>query len=1432
MAVYVRDKFVSSKTKDFVITENETIQSLVAKTQLPEVLNSYLRISINGTVIDDWSIQATPRDVVYIALVPQGGGDGKNPLAMIAMVALTFVSGPLVSGIANVTVASGVQAGIMFVGSLAISALFPPPTPKSSSSETSPFLGISGQKNTPRPGEPVMYMFGQYRVSPDLAVEPYIITENLKQTIYAIYDFGYGTINLSDISIGNTKMESYHSIEYAILKDYTTDTADKRLTIYQNDNSTESLNSEIRYTGSVEPVVRNLASNTREGVMTISFPYGLATKSGSGDDEAQGVRFTMLFGGVSNSGNLYTDKNIGRISSPPPPAKQHPKPTFSLNVETDTVLATSIEFLDMYVDYDGTDVFGITGYSILEHGDTYTAIVYNDWVSNQNDAIEPYPPGVDQTFTKDGVDYALTSVEYIEDSLELEQVLTEYANRDNNFEDQYQYRYTKKYIVTLYIPIPENASHIPYSGRWVPVEFTDPETGDISLSSELQYLPDTTTVYDLNGEEYTSFYLERNTRIPFTLTINVVFPEEGDWHFSIWRNDKSHYDDPGIEGTYADKTDITSLRSIGYRDPLNFRVGHTILEMKIVATNQLNGMVDNLSATAYRELPVYNGTDWLTQQETSNPAWVVADVLCGEANPDPISYDRLDQASFLAFAEWCDILKSVDEFPENDLPSNTVNGVWTTESTAYTRVNEILSSSRATLGLVDNKYTIIWENFPRVPVQLFTPKNSWNFSATKKFVKEPHGLKVSFIDPYSDWQSTEVPVYSDGYDETNAVYFEPINLPLCTNYAEAYRNGRYFLAQGKLRPEIFTITTDIENLVAERGGLVNVQHDVAQAGGFSSRITAINGNQVTTREPFLYYTETDVWQLLIRNIDGGQEYFIIESIIDEYTVQLSTTPTISKVGDLVVYGIQNQVIEEFLVKSIQPSTDLTATLTLVPMARAIESADAGEIPEYNPPVHPEILTPPSCVVGLLYQRSTFFIHRVPHFDIKLTWGNMGPGVLYDIWIADDAGYTKVAHNVDVNEYQLYKNQSMLGFSYPDKDDLKVKVIPKNTAGKSPIFDLCKPVVVQLPRDNSIPGKPLYFSGDILSDAMVLTWLAPLDEDISGYVLKYTSNTVDPSWESVPVLEGTIPHNKTTTTVNARIGSYMLKTLDTSGNYSGDFGLVKTSIPSLDGYSIYNEYSEDPDFLGGKNRVVFSTDGIRLDQDAGEYFDHGIYTFANVVDLGDIYRTRISQDMVMEAIGIDYEDDINVVIEVKTSSFNQVLNDWPNMDPYVSGGAYDTISQDGNTDWSGWSTFYAGTFTGRYFAFRAILTSVNPSATPHVTKLYIKFEMPQRTETGNNIDSGLINERVDYTSSFIHAPAVGITQDDAGIGDYYIINNKDEIGFNIVFFNSSNTQIYPQFDYMATGIGEKVLTVNNQIEQGAEDDLSYLAQASTNQRLRT
>ena len=930
---------------------------------------------------------------------------------------------------------------------------------------------------------------------------------------------------------------------------------------------------------------------------------------------------------------------------------------------------------------------------------------------------------------------------------------------------------------------------------------------------------------------YNSIRVTRAVKEPFIVSVSVGLPHAGEWEISIKRSDTVLYEREG-NNQYNDKTMFASIRSITYQKPLDFDVEHTVMELRLTASDQLNGSIDAITAIASRKLPTWNAGVWGPNVKTSNPAWIALDILRGDANPRALKDDRIDLQSFKDWADFCD-----RNSPQGDTYYQC-DANWDGSSTVFDRLRDVMSTARATISIRENKYAAVFESFPTIPVQMFTPRNSSGFNASKIFPKIPHGLKMTFTDPDSDWQVMDVIVYADGYDITNADYFENMSLPLCTRSDQAWRDGRYFLAQGILRPEEFIINVDVENLLCERGDLVSVQYDVAKAGGLPVRASAINGTEVTFTDE-VFWDATEEYYIRFRYQDGVQEEIKIISQPDTQTVELENAPVDANVGDLCIFGKKNFIIDEFLVKTVIPSSNLGATLTMVPIAREIADADKGVIPPYIPPIADNSATPTCVPVSIT--SAMFYKDRQPYVDVFITWEETTAGLFYEIWKARDGNY-QLMGTVTGQSFHLWNAQSTLDPEYPSGETIDVVVMPINSLGYKPAFGECPVNSFTAIHDVTPPGKPLFLSGNINKQIMYLSWLPPLDEDIGGYILKFSSDLSSPDWHRSTIETHLLPHDSSSVEINARIGSYLLKTIDTSGNQSKEAAIVRTTIPSLDWLNVVEKVVEDPAFSGAYDSIVKVGDGVRLDRrpvmpasvitidkdayavPATGYFDVGTYAFHKVVDIGEIATSRVVANLsaygaediyiaswptmaAINPIAATREGDWDVEVQIRTADTAALLND------------------------AGWQRVTAGYYTGRFYEFRVVLTTIDSHVSPHVYELSVEVDMDDRIVSDNDVSSLLGGGRYHFTGGyFISIPSIAITGQNMSLGDYFTVSNVSQDGFDIEFYDSLGASIVRQYDILAKGYGQVTSTSLPAVLKKDEDDIHLLPAGIRHTRL--
>jgi len=389
-----------------------------------------------------------------------------------------------------------------------------------------------------------------------------------------------------------------------------------------------------------------------------------------------------------------------------------------------------------------------------------------------------------------------------------------------------------------------------------------------------------------------------------------------------------------------DDSFVSAIRTVQHTAPVK-TASRCLVAMRIKATDQLNGIVDQFSAVTQALLPVWDGAEW-AEQATRHPAWAYLDGLRGAANRRPVADERLDLGAFKAWAD--------------ATPEFTFDAVIDYPTTVFELLRDTAAAGRAGFGMRDGKFSIVRDVAQTVPIQHFTPRNTMGFRGIKAFTQIPHGLKCRFVNPERDWQQDEVIVYADGYSETNATRFETLELFGCTSADLAWKHGRYHLAVGKLRPETYEISVDIDHLVCTAGDLVKVSHDVPLWGGGWGRVKDVafdaNGDAVSvTLDDRIAMEAGKTYAVRFRHADGVSS---VASVVTEpgetdTLAFLQPVPAVAapEAGDLALFGEAERESADLIVKAIRHSGDFRATLTLVDAAPAVHQADTGVIPDFD-----------------------------------------------------------------------------------------------------------------------------------------------------------------------------------------------------------------------------------------------------------------------------------------------------------------------------------------------------------------------------------------------------------------------------------------------------------------------------------------------------
>mgnify|MGYP003122156561 CR=1 FL=1 len=333
----------------------------------------------------------------------------------------------------------------------------------------------------------------------------------------------------------------------------------------------------------------------------------------------------------------------------------------------------------------------------------------------------------------------------------------------------------------------------------------------------------------------------------------------------------------------------------------------------------------------------------------------------------------------------------------------------------------------------------------------------------------------------------------------------------------------------------------------------------------------------------------------------------------------------------------------------------------------------------------------------------------------------------------------------------------------------------------------------------------------------LSYDAVPDLDLAFYQIRFSTLTDGTAeWLNSVNLVTKVSRPATSITVPARVGTYLIKAVDKLGNFSSNATAVISNVVSTTNFNAVSTVNEHPTFSGTKNSVVISDDAIILDSselfdaasgnfddETTRFFDSGVanadflssgnYEFANVIDIGAKHTVRVTASLTQTARN---PDDL---FDNRTGNFDDAKSNFDGDAPANCDAHLEIATSDDNSTFTSFQTFVIGNYTARYLKFRLVLTSSDLASTAVVSEASVTVDMPDRIFSEDNISSGTSTKTVTFASPFKSTNyAVGITAENMATGDFFTVSNKTVNSFDVLFKNSSGTNISRTFDFIAKG----------------------------------
>ena len=361
---------------------------------------------------------------------------------------------------------------------------------------------------------------------------------------------------------------------------------------------------------------------------------------------------------------------------------------------------------------------------------------------------------------------------------------------------------------------------------------------------------------------------------------------------------------------------------------------------------------------------------------------------------------------------------------------------------------------------------------------------------------------------------------------------------------------------------------------------------------------------------------------------------------------------------------------------------------------------------------------------------------------------------------------------------------------------------------------------------AVPADVTNFDGQTVGSTLHLNWTPVADLDLAHYIIRYSNLTSGATYSAAEDLAQVVS-SSSSLAVPAASGTYFIKAVDdtTSGsNVSENAASFVITNVDIDDLNVVATLTENPNFTGVKSDVVLNSSG-KLELDVSPKFDavtgnfddrtgnfdgnpggftsSGIYYFANDLDLGQKYTSRLTNNVTMERF------DVTDTMDLATGNFDSragVFDGDPTAFNDVSVSVEMRHTNDdptGTPAYTDWSAFTVADVAARSLQFRLLMTSTDKNVTPLVSALSASIDMPDRTEAQADITfTG--TKAVTFPTAFKATPAIGLSLANLTDGDRYTITSKSRTGFTInTFTGGSASTNAVTLDYVAKGFGKEL-----------------------------
>ena len=821
---------------------------------------------------------------------------------------------------------------------------------------------------------------------------------------------------------------------------------------------------------------------------------------------------------------------------------------------------------------------------------------------------------------------------------------------------------------------------------------------------------------------------------------------------------------------------------------------------------------------------------------TSDPAWVLYDLLISERYGAGVPEATLDKYDFYAISQYCNVL--VDDGKGGQEPRFSCNMLINSRDEVYNIINQMTAIFRGiayygagTLQLLQDK--------PSDPQYLLSPSNVvdgfFQYQGTSQ--KARHTVAVVAWQSYDTRGDQEYEYVEDHAAVAKyGIIKKDIKAIGCYSQGQAHRIGKWALLSEQNLTETCQFSVALESGIVLRPGMVIDIADPGRAGSRrSGRIQSATTTQITAD------SSNDLTVSLAAQNNPKLSVILPTGVVETRDIPVGgIQPQADGTCDIDVDTAFSQAPAANSVFMVQTTELLPQQFRVVSVAEAQEGIYGVSAVAYNSTIYDAIESNVE-----LTQRDISNLSLIPNPVDSVSTEEFlyeeASGVFVGAsvsWNHDRVNVSefRVQYRIDNDNWQAVDTSSpSVTLRNLRAGRLYVQIQAKNYLNKGSQITIAD---FQLQGKTAAPAAVTNFSMIPVNGQARLTWTqaADLDVRVGGYVrLRHSPNLSSVTWPTSTSISEQIAGSATEAYADLKAGTYSAKFVDSGGRESLTAALIEFTKADLQSVEVVGALSstEDPSFSGTKTNLTVDTANSELElattgeelaaigafdledggalllEDSSEYVlqgdsklhTSGTYVFnnGNTFSLSDVFSLKLDSTLRARSFfpygeRIDDEPDFDLITE-----FDGIAPNTCDVELYIR-----TTQDDpaGSPTFTSWRRFNNAEFKARGYQVKAEFRTGGPQEQIAVDQLRVEAQMPRRSVTGSVTTSTSADVSVTYGAGnkFYVTPSVGIVFTTNASGDYYVISNSSATGFDVSVYNSSDTRIAKTVNWTATGYG--------------------------------